>query len=558
MDCDPNRHELLAPTPHTGEAGAALARQTNRHKGGDHGVFEVSKDRVHVALGGIEPQNRVAHQLPGSMPCGVSAALDLHHGDVAGEQDVRPRGAASPQRNDRVMLNEQQGVLTRIALTRRKKGLLLRQRADIVEATEVNDANWGHCHGTRRYHGIGWVGRWLQAPMKIPRILLVLATLLLAVAWTAHPAAASGQHGVYHLKNGLTLPYPLDNVFRGFADCRRGRHKHPALDIGGVGPNWGLGTPVRAIARSRVIFIGRPEDNPKRFGQRITKAKTVYRGKKTLPTSATVKGYGKVHFFTSTYGSSRTGEMVVTKVLEGRLKGYKVTYMHLGAHHPDLKVGSDLAGGQELGVMGGTAVLESAPHLHLSIKRPSGRPVDVGPLFSIGPTRASCRRGKKGELRLRKAYSKKAQKVMFGLRRADRRHFVSPKELPKCGEWSHADHFKSGSYLDHRYLLPKGATDPAKPWEIRVTRTAGKWRPRIKVETPQGAVLYSGSQAKKSLVRKYRFKRLANGRRGNRAEIHMRPRKSRDLTVRVGRWSAKKRPPRNAAYRIEIKRPCKD
>ena len=53
---------------------------------------------------------------------------------------------------------------------------------------------------------------------------------------------------------------------------------HKALDIGGVGPDWGLGTPIRSMARAKITAIHLPEDDPKRWGQRLTNAPTARRG----------------------------------------------------------------------------------------------------------------------------------------------------------------------------------------------------------------------------------------------------------------------------------------
>ncbi|PIE18739.1 MAG: hypothetical protein CSA66_04050 [Proteobacteria bacterium] len=386
------------------------------------------------------------------------------------------------------------------------------------------------------------------------RVVARLALTLAALAATSAPAlAADDLYGVYLLDSGVVLPYPLDNPFRGFADCRRGRHRHRAMDIGGVGPDYGLGTPIRAMFESRVTAIGRPEDDPKRWGRRLTDADTVVRGGRTLPAWKQVPGYGKVHFFTKDYGRSRTGVMIATRVTTGRHKGYKVTYMHLGAVHPELEVGDRLAPGQEIGVMGGTAVQESGPHVHVSVKNRRGDPVDVGPILGIGRTSARCRSGKKGERAQRARYSKRAVKLMHRLRRAKARTWEVP-EPAGCGVWTYEGDFASGSFLRHRIRLPAG--DRSQPWQVTLERLGGKWQPKLKVETAWGRLLYRGSTAKKADQRRYGLKRLANGRRGRQAKLRLKPRHGgEDLALVVTRWKNRKLP-KDARYRLTVVRPC--
>jgi murein DD-endopeptidase MepM/ murein hydrolase activator NlpD len=109
-----------------------------------------------------------------------------------------------------------------------------------------------------------------------------------------------------------------------------------------------------------------------------------------LPRSRLIEGYGRVFFFTRNYGTSRTGTIVVTRGLTGPLKGHRIRYMHLGAVRPDLRVGSILEPGEELGLMGGTAILDSLPHVHIDIETPDGLRVDVEKLFGIDRHHAPC------------------------------------------------------------------------------------------------------------------------------------------------------------------------
>jgi len=190
------------------------------------------------------------------------------------------------------------------------------------------------------------------------------------------------------------LPYTTANAISDFWDCR-GRRTHRGLDLGGVGADSGLGTPVRSMGRARVTHLGSPEHDARRFGRRLTDGGTVTRGGRQLPTESHVPGYGRVWFFTENYGSWRTGVIVTTELLDGPLAGHRVRYMHLGAIHPELRVGDIVEAGQEVGLMGGTAVLESTPHVHIDAEDASGRRVNLEPYFGMvaaeEPSGGRCR-----------------------------------------------------------------------------------------------------------------------------------------------------------------------
>lgn len=199
------------------------------------------------------------------------------------------------------------------------------------------------------------------------------------------------------LPNGLALPYPTLRVFRAFGRCRRSgerparwpagaawrTHDHEGIDLGGLGPDGGLGTAIRSMTRARVIEIAHGDDLPPKFGVTDRRPGEAMRDDVAYPRAFELAGYGLVHFFSRTRGWFRTGNMVVTVGLEGRLKDHVIRYMHLGAARPDLKVGDVVAPGEELGVLGGTGVQQDAPHLHLDIRDPDGEAVDVAPLIGL-------------------------------------------------------------------------------------------------------------------------------------------------------------------------------
>jgi murein DD-endopeptidase MepM/ murein hydrolase activator NlpD len=190
---------------------------------------------------------------------------------------------------------------------------------------------------------------------------------------------------------GWVLPYPLDRVLSTFGDCRDGgRRQHRGIDLGGTGPLAGLGTPIRAMAAGRITLLGRPEEDPRRFGRPDTRSGTTERGRQTLPRSLVVPGYGTVHFFTREAGSWRSGTVVVTVIEEGPHAGWRIRYMHLGAIAPHLEVGETVEAGQPIGLMGGTAVQSSTPHVHIDIEDAEGRRVDPGPLLGLPADTRRC------------------------------------------------------------------------------------------------------------------------------------------------------------------------
>lgn len=193
------------------------------------------------------------------------------------------------------------------------------------------------------------------------------------------------------MRNGLVIPYPLDNPLRGYGKCRRGKRRHPAFDIGGVGEHGGLGTPIRSMARAKVTLIGRGATDPKKFGRPDRRRGKAQRGSRSYPRSMTIPGYGRVYFFTRNYGSWRSGTILSTRVVEGPYKGYEIRYMHLGEIHPALKVGDIVEAGQEIALMGATAIQESGPHVHIDMSDTRDRRVDVKALLGLDTKHGPCR-----------------------------------------------------------------------------------------------------------------------------------------------------------------------
>lgn len=230
--------------------------------------------------------------------------------------------------------------------------------------------------------------------MSAPFIAIAALAIACASPARAEPPRSPTADAVM-LPSGLALPYPTLRVFRAFGRCIQSRkrpdhwpgawrtHNHEGIDLGGLGPDGGLGSAVRSLTRARVVEIAHGDDLPPKYGVIDRRPGDALRDDIAYPRSFALDGYGLVHFFTRARGWYRTGNMVVTVGLDGRLKDHEIRYMHLGAARPDLAVGDVLAPGEELGVLGGTGVQEDAPHLHLDIRDPEGEAVDVAPLIGL-------------------------------------------------------------------------------------------------------------------------------------------------------------------------------
>lgn len=407
-----------------------------------------------------------------------------------------------------------------------------------------------------------------RAPTPLALMALALAALTLGAAPApkgrapkrVSPAkvakkAEDPRYRPYWISRDLALPYPLDNLFRGFAECRRHGYRHKALDIGGVGEDYGVGTPVRSMARARVVAFGTPAMDPAGYGAPLEGVDTVVRSGFHLPAHRVIAGYGLVTFFTRNYGSHRTGGMVETRVLEGRYKGYTIKYMHLAAVRPELAVGAELAAGEELGLLGGTAVQDSPPHVHVAIENPRGVPVDVGPILGIGPTRPSCRLGRAGEMAVRARYSKRARAMMAELRRTGKLTAHHDEGPAGCGEpFVVEGDFGGGAHLADAFELPDDfAVDTTAT--LTLTRLQGRWQPRLEVHDGLGKTLFDGVRSRKAAKRRLGLGAVTSGKRGEVARIELGPRRGEDLSLRVWRWRGTK-PPKDARYRLEITWPC--
>ena len=363
----------------------------------------------------------------------------------------------------------------------------------------------------------------------------------------------------------VVLPYPVTRVFRGFGACRGARHHHEAIDIGGVGPDAGLGTPIVAMARARVTMIGRPQDDPVEFGELDTRRGEVERGGRLLPRSKVVEGYGRVHFFTLNKGRWRSGVVVVLEGVGGTLDKHEMRYMHLAEVHPRLAVGDVVQPGQEIGLMGGTAVQQASPHLHLDIEGPDGRRLDVAPLLGLEPTARVCPEpGSRAAAAVAAAGNADGpdpyEEPSAEDEAAAPRVWTRSVKRPKCGAWEGEEDFASGRYYAHdvEVRVSKG-----ERVEVALRRNGGAWKPKLEVLDAEGVSLYQGDKATKA-ARKGPLKlaKKANGKRGAKAALTMTAREDAVVKVRVTGWSSGRdtvQLPHDGAYGLTISGPaCKD
>ena len=362
---------------------------------------------------------------------------------------------------------------------------------------------------------------------------------------------------LHRFRNGITAPYPLKRIFRGFGKCRRGVQKHQAIDIAGVGKDWGLGTPVRAMVRSRVTFIGLPEDNPKKFGRRDMGKGKVVRSGSELPRRQNIPPYGMVRFFTLEHGSSRTGVLLKTRGLDTPLKGHTIRYMHLAAVHPDLKPGVIIEAGQEIGLMGGTAIQESPPHVHIDIANTRGNRVDVAPLLGLPGTRKDC-----GKIyRAERSAKRRPRKLKSDpdLLLAERDVWTRSVDADLCEKWTRREDFASGRYIAHDLLIPLDRKDRKKNLLLTLIRHEGRFKPRLMLLDTTGEVLFDGRERTTLGKKKSPGLKIQHDGSESHQTWKITMRRPKTLIVRITGWGngvKSKRPDADAVYGFHAQQQC--
>jgi len=358
------------------------------------------------------------------------------------------------------------------------------------------------------------------------------------------------------LDNGLVLPYPLDNLFRGWTECASRRGGHHALDIGGVGPDYGVGTPVRAMARSKVMAFATTESDPVRCGKPLKDATTTVRSRMTLPTSKEIDGYGRVWFFSTNYGGHRSGGFITLEILDGPYKGHTVRYLHIAAVNPHLHVGDEVDAGDEVALLGGTAVMDAGPHVHVVMTSPAGTDLDVGKVFGIGSTYVGCKASEAEAHEVRATYSQAAKKLMARLRAglAQER-----QEAPHdCGTTKVQGDFEHG-IRKVKVPLPAGVAKLGVPWTLTVSRwdPKQKWSPRITITDPKGRAYFTGTQATPLAKRKLVLLSKGSGKRDGTAVVELSAAVDVPLVVEVTAWPTYTRWLKDAKWELTIERACK-
>ena len=192
------------------------------------------------------------------------------------------------------------------------------------------------------------------------------------------------------IEPGYVQPYPYGNLMRLY---NGNRCRHRGLDIGTVGSeNGGMGTVINSATPGVITFIGRTGQDTFNFGKADTRAGTTRRTGKTYPRQILVPGYGLVYPFSRNYGKWRSGTIIAIRITQGPLKDHIVRYMHLAAVRPDLHVGDSVQAGEHIALMGGTAILESWPHVHIDLEPPDRKRTDLAPYIGLPHTGAECKK----------------------------------------------------------------------------------------------------------------------------------------------------------------------
>ena len=192
------------------------------------------------------------------------------------------------------------------------------------------------------------------------------------------------------IEPGYVQPYPYGNLMRLY---NGNRCRHRGLDIGTVGSeNGGMGTVINSATPGVITFIGRTGQDTFNFGKADTRAGTTRRTGKTYPRQILVPGYGLVYPFSRNYGKWRSGTIIAIRITQGPLKDHIVRYMHLAAVRPDLHVGDSVQAGEHIALMGGTAILESWPHVHIDLETPDRKRTDLAPYIGLPHTGAECKK----------------------------------------------------------------------------------------------------------------------------------------------------------------------
>jgi len=179
---------------------------------------------------------------------------------------------------------------------------------------------------------------------------------------------------------------------------RNGTKRHHGIDLEPKAAGDAAFVPVQAVAAGRVVRVFSPIQFHKGGGRLLQGRGKVVRAGAVYPRSLVIRGYGRVHPFSARYGIGRTGVwIVIAHPKRGPMHGNWSHYMHLSAVR--VREGQWVLAGEEIGRVGGTAILSSRPHLHFAVSRPrrlrrSYHYVDPRPFFQGKSQRLSGHQGK--------------------------------------------------------------------------------------------------------------------------------------------------------------------
>lgn len=242
------------------------------------------------------------------------------------------------------------------------------------------------------------------------------------------------------ISQGYAQPYPYGNLLRQFD----GNHcRHRGLDIGAVGVvNGGIGTVVNSATPGVVTFIGRAGGDVREFGKLDKRSGNVKRTGRVYPRQILVPGYGLVYPFSRTYGRWRSGTVIIIRITDGPLKDHTMRYMHLADVRPDLRVGARIEAGEHIGLMGGTAVMDSWPHVHIDVTDPNGKRIDPAPYIGLLETISHCKAYSKSKKSSASSKTSKSSKKSSA--KSSKTHSQTAKMTTKRSRESYVGGAKNG------------------------------------------------------------------------------------------------------------------
>src|ERR1700683_486403 len=102
-DADTDACKLARADVHAGSLRAALRLNAKSGRIRNHGVLERAHEVAHRKARALQIDERIDHELPGTVVSHLSAAIDLQHGNVARRDEMRAARAHSEREDRRVL-----------------------------------------------------------------------------------------------------------------------------------------------------------------------------------------------------------------------------------------------------------------------------------------------------------------------------------------------------------------------------------------------------------------------------------------------------------------------